>query len=352
MSKLIAVWGTPDSGKTTFATKLARSIYEEYQSTVIVVYADNETPTLPVIFPNFKKEDMFSVGAALAKTDVTQEDVVKQLVTVNDKQNFGFLGFTDGENRYTYPSFDLGKVRTVIIALIALAVILAVALPKDKPADPVTPPESTGDDTTVDIPPASDDPVIDIPGDETDAGDETDTPDDPDETEPTEFDPTDPIGNGDIAPDEINDDPAVKTVDSKTEDGDKTPAVVTPPAEDKVKPIEKAPTEVPSDNEAINDNVIAEKEKVKETEEKKIKEDEEKHPTVVVEEKTATEQSEEKAPVIVEEKDDTPTGNGPTYVDPTKGDHPFVPPVAQGGGGNTADDLIGDGDRPGEGIHF
>lgn len=32
MSKLIAVWGTPDSGKTTFATKLARSIYEEYQS--------------------------------------------------------------------------------------------------------------------------------------------------------------------------------------------------------------------------------------------------------------------------------------------------------------------------------
>ena len=55
MSKLIAVWGTPDSGKTTFATKLARSIYEEYQSTVIVVYADNETPTLPVIFPNYKK---------------------------------------------------------------------------------------------------------------------------------------------------------------------------------------------------------------------------------------------------------------------------------------------------------
>jgi len=104
MSKLIAVWGTPDSGKTTFATKLARSIYEEYQSTVIVVYADNETPTLPVIFPNYKKEDMFSVGAALAKTDVTQEDVVKQLVTVKDKQNFGFLGFTDGENRWTTTS--------------------------------------------------------------------------------------------------------------------------------------------------------------------------------------------------------------------------------------------------------
>ncbi len=29
MSKMIAVWGSPNSGKTTFATKLARSIYDE-----------------------------------------------------------------------------------------------------------------------------------------------------------------------------------------------------------------------------------------------------------------------------------------------------------------------------------
>ena len=55
MAKTIAVWGSPNSGKTTFATKLAREIYDEYQSTVIVVYADMETPTLPVIFPNYKK---------------------------------------------------------------------------------------------------------------------------------------------------------------------------------------------------------------------------------------------------------------------------------------------------------
>ena len=69
---------------------------------------------------------MFSVGAALAKTDVTQEDVVKQLVTVKDKQNFGFLGFTDGENRYTYPSFDLGKVRSLYAVLQTLADFVVV----------------------------------------------------------------------------------------------------------------------------------------------------------------------------------------------------------------------------------
>ena len=121
MSKVIAVWGAPNSGKTTFATKLARSIYDEYQATVIVVYADNETPTLPIIFPNYKKEDLCSVGVALSKTDIDRHEVVKQMVTVKDKQNFCFLGFTDGENKYTYPTFDATKVRSLYSVLASLA---------------------------------------------------------------------------------------------------------------------------------------------------------------------------------------------------------------------------------------
>ncbi len=121
MAKFIAIWGSPNSGKTTFATKLARSIYEEYQSTVIVVYADNETPTLPVIFPNYKKEDLFSIGVPLSKTDIAAEDVVKQIVTVKNKLNFGFLGFIDGENKYTYPTFDETKVRSLFSVLSTLA---------------------------------------------------------------------------------------------------------------------------------------------------------------------------------------------------------------------------------------
>lgn len=121
MAKFIAIWGSPNSGKTTFSTKLAKSIYEEYQSTVIVLYADNETPTLPVVCPNYKKEDIFSIGVPLSKTDVTAEDVVKQIVTVKNKLNFGVLGFIDGENKYTYPAFDETKVRSLFSVLSTLA---------------------------------------------------------------------------------------------------------------------------------------------------------------------------------------------------------------------------------------
>lgn len=34
MSKIIAIWGSPNSGKTSFATKIAQAIYEKYSATV------------------------------------------------------------------------------------------------------------------------------------------------------------------------------------------------------------------------------------------------------------------------------------------------------------------------------
>ena len=117
MAKTIAVWGSPHSGKTTFATKLACAIYEEYQSTVIIVYSDMVTPTLPIIFPNEKSEDMTSIGKVLSEIEITKESVVKQIMTVKNKVNLGFLGFRDGENKFTYPRFDEDKVNVMFTAI-------------------------------------------------------------------------------------------------------------------------------------------------------------------------------------------------------------------------------------------
>ena len=47
--KIIAVWGSPNSGKTTFATKLATAIYASFESTVITLFTDLETPVLSAI---------------------------------------------------------------------------------------------------------------------------------------------------------------------------------------------------------------------------------------------------------------------------------------------------------------
>ena len=103
--KIIAVWGSPHSGKTTFATKLATAIYSSFESTVITLYTDLETPVIPILFPFDKNEDLGSVGYPLSKTEVEQGDIINNLVTVKDMQHFGFLGYKTGENKFTYAKF-------------------------------------------------------------------------------------------------------------------------------------------------------------------------------------------------------------------------------------------------------
>ena len=112
--KIIAVWGSPHSGKTTFATKLATAIYSSFESTVITLYTDLETPVIPILFPFEKNEDLGSVGYPLSKTEVEQGDIINNLVTVKDMQNFGFLGYKTGENKFTYPKFGKAKAEDLL----------------------------------------------------------------------------------------------------------------------------------------------------------------------------------------------------------------------------------------------
>ena len=88
MGKLIAVWGSPGSGKTTFSVKLAEALYNRSRgkSAVIVVFTDIVTPTIPVIFPNFRSEDVFSVGTILSKPDFFADDVVSNMVIKGEKK--------------------------------------------------------------------------------------------------------------------------------------------------------------------------------------------------------------------------------------------------------------------------
>ena len=119
--KIIAVWGSPNSGKTTFATKLATAIYDNYQATVIVLYTDLEAPVLPIIFPNENPEDVGTVGIPLSKAEIDREDVIKNLVMTKSRQNFGFIGYHAGDNKFTYPKFGRAKAEALLETLCELA---------------------------------------------------------------------------------------------------------------------------------------------------------------------------------------------------------------------------------------
>jgi hypothetical protein len=121
MSKVISIWGSPNSGKKTFAVKLAKAIYDTYTAKIICVFVDNMTPVLPVLFPNYKCEDLPSVGTVLSKTEIEPDDMVAHFVTVKGMSNIGFMGYTDGENHFSYPEFSVDKAKHLIDAATSMA---------------------------------------------------------------------------------------------------------------------------------------------------------------------------------------------------------------------------------------
>lgn len=135
--KIIAVWGSPNSGKTTFATTLATAIYDTFNATVIVLYPDLETPVLPVIFPNEKSEDLGSVGIPLSKTEIETDVLVQNLVTIKNRQNFGFIGYKDGENKYTFPKYGRAKAEALLDKLCAIADYVIVDCPSNVESNPL-----------------------------------------------------------------------------------------------------------------------------------------------------------------------------------------------------------------------
>ena len=120
-SRIIAIWGCPDSGKTTFTVRLAKAINDEYGAKVICVFADSATPTLPVLFPNKKASEMRSIGAVLSRTGITQDAVLKSIVTTDYAKDIGLMGYIDGENRWTYPEFSEDKAAAFYDTAAALA---------------------------------------------------------------------------------------------------------------------------------------------------------------------------------------------------------------------------------------
>lgn len=131
MGKMIAVWGSPHSGKTVFSVKLAKTIYDTYSCSVLYLSCDDTAPELPVLFPHYKPSDLKSIGGALEKAELHKRDVLQRLVTVKNFKNLCFAGYTDGENRYTYPAYTEEKADRLLDMIKEIADIVVVDCSSD-----------------------------------------------------------------------------------------------------------------------------------------------------------------------------------------------------------------------------
>ena len=93
---MLAIVGSPGSGKTTLAVKLATEIAKKKKN-VIVVCSDPFVPSVPFLLPMDTEQEV-SLGALLTAPSLTQNKILEACVPVPANEYISLLGYRMGEN--------------------------------------------------------------------------------------------------------------------------------------------------------------------------------------------------------------------------------------------------------------
>lgn len=119
-NQVLAVWGSPSSGKTIMSVKIARYIASQKKN-VILVFADMSAPPLPFICPPSDLEAELSMGNILGAAHVT-ETLIKQNAILHRKNEYlTMLGMLKGENAFTYPPYTETQAKELLSELRKMA---------------------------------------------------------------------------------------------------------------------------------------------------------------------------------------------------------------------------------------
>ena len=117
--KILAIMGSPGSGKTTTSIKLA-AVLAKMKKNVIVVFCDPFTPVLPALLPPDTVHDT-SLGELLTAPGLTQTSILNACVPVPDNEYISLLGYKGGESLMMYPKITRDKAVELFVSLRYLA---------------------------------------------------------------------------------------------------------------------------------------------------------------------------------------------------------------------------------------
>ena len=113
--QILAVWGSPSSGKTVTAVKIARELSLNRKN-VAVVFCDGVCPALPTVLKT-KKPVEGSIGEVLAAPNVTQELILKNCECPAKSPYLSFIGYKAGENVFTYAEYAKERAVDLLVLL-------------------------------------------------------------------------------------------------------------------------------------------------------------------------------------------------------------------------------------------
>lgn len=122
---ILAVWGSPGSGKTVTAVKLAKHLADRKKN-VVLLLCDMTAPMLPCICPPSELQGEHSLGSILAAAHVTEPLIRHNLVTLKKHKYLTVLGMKKGENEYTYPPYEQTQAQELLDNLREIAPFVVV----------------------------------------------------------------------------------------------------------------------------------------------------------------------------------------------------------------------------------
>lgn len=117
---VLAVWGSPGSGKTVTAVKIAQHLAQK-EKNVILLFCDMTAPMLPCICPKTDLDCDRSLGSVFAAQHITGGLVKSNLVPHKRLAHLAMLGLRKGENEYTYSACTKEQAEELIVSLREIA---------------------------------------------------------------------------------------------------------------------------------------------------------------------------------------------------------------------------------------
>ena len=109
-NQILAVWGSPSSGKTTIAARLAASLAGR-DLDVALLLCDADAPPLPLLVPPSELETQRSLGSILAAARITENLILQNCITLKKNSHISLIGLLKGENAFTYPRYTSEQAR-------------------------------------------------------------------------------------------------------------------------------------------------------------------------------------------------------------------------------------------------
>jgi len=114
-NSIIAVWGSPSSGKTVTSMKLAREL-EAKKKNVIIIFADIFCPVVSTVMPSVDVKNR-TLGSLLSKPHIKQLDIMQTAIPYPKHEHIAIIGYKNGDNIFTYSEFLAERVAEFISQL-------------------------------------------------------------------------------------------------------------------------------------------------------------------------------------------------------------------------------------------